>query len=504
VSFGQNMRRGVTWSTIAYVAGKGIGLIALVILARLLMPADFGVVAAVLAYLALIELGSDLGMNATVVYEQERGHSARLNVAFTLNLIVAAVLSAGGVLLAPLIAGFFSLDAHADLFRLAALNPIIAAFGNIHDSVLLRDLRFRRRTITILVRGVARGCVAIALAAAGAGAASIVIGMLAGTMIWAATLWILVPFKPGLSLERAVVRDMVAYGSGAAALEVVALITTRADVVVVARVLGPVALGLYTIAFRIPEILIESVAWNVTVVAFPALSRQRLEDRARLGDAALKLVRWQSLYAAPMATLLAITAPPLIVILFGSSWAGAGPVGSALAVMFGISAVAFPLGDVYRALGRQRWLALINVGQLALVVAGIIAVAPSGIIAVAWVRTGAQLAQAVVLMSVAAAMLPVPARAILRSLRPAAVGALGMGLGAGVVRILLPAPEVGALLAEVVSGVGWSLIALRLAAPATVADARHEFGGMLAGRLRRGRGKATPAWHEASSAQPIR
>src|SRR5439155_20318111 len=140
--FGDRMRRGVTWSTLAYLAGRVLSLVALMVLARLLVPADFGAVAAVTAFLALIEFGSDLGMNATVVYEQERGTSARLNVAFTLNLILATILTMVGVLLAPVVAGFFHLSDQADLFRLASLNPVLAALGNIHDSVLLRDMEF--------------------------------------------------------------------------------------------------------------------------------------------------------------------------------------------------------------------------------------------------------------------------------------------------------------------------------------------------------------------------
>jgi PST family polysaccharide transporter len=487
------MRRGVTWSTLAYLAGRALSLVALMVLARLLVPADFGAVAAVTAFLALIEFGSDLGMNATVVYEQERGTSARLNVAFTLNLVLATMLTVAGVLLAPVVAGFFHLSDQADLFRLASLNPVIAALGNIHDSVLLRDMEFRRRTVAILVRGVARGAVAVILAVAGVGAASIVIGMLAGTLAWAVTQWFLTPFRPRLSLERDVARSMASYGAGAASLEVISLITTRADVVVIGRVLGDVALGLYTLAFRLPEMLIESVAWNVSIVAFPALSRQRVEDRHSLGDATIKLLRWQALYAAPVAAALAVTAPALIVVLFGSQWEEAGAVGSALAVMFGISAIAFPLGDVYRALGRQRLLAVINVFQLGILVAAIVAVASSGILAVAWARVGAQAAQTLLVVGFALRLLDVPARRAVAAVGPALAAAAGVTLGAGAVTLAWDSLTLGPLVASLAAGLAGGLIALRLAAPAMLGELR----GQLRGRLSRPAPKpAHGAWSE--------
>ena len=468
--FGKAMLKGTAWSTIAYTAARALNLVALVVLARLLLPADFGVVAAVSAYLMLIELASDLGMNATVIYEQEHGHGDRLHVAFTLNLILAACLSVVGILAAPTIASFFHLGGHADLFRLGAINPTLAALGNIHDSLLLRDMLFKRRTRALVIRGVVRGLVAIALAVAGVGAASIVIGMLAGTLAWSATQWRLSSYRPRLRFDRKVARSMAAYGGGAASLEVLALLTTRTDVVIVGRVLGGAALGLYTVAYRLPEMLIESVAWNVSVVAFPAMARQRDADRARLGEATMQLLRWQALYAAPVAALLAVSGPAIIVVLFGPHWTGAAGVASALAVMFGISAVAFPLGDVYRALGRQRTLAAINLLQLALLVSTLLAVASSGILAVAWVRAAAQAIQALVLVGIACRMVSVRAGTAAKALMPAMAGAAGVTVGAGAVRVAWPALALGPLVAMIVAGLSLGVVAMRIAAPAAFAQ----------------------------------
>ena len=321
--------------------------------------------------------------------------------------------------------------------------------------------------------------------------------MLAGTFAWAAAQWRLSSFRPQLRFNYGVARSMAAYGGGAASLEVLALLTTRVDVVVVGRVLGGVALGFYTVAYRLPEMLIESIAWNVSVVAFPAMARQRVADRARLGQATTQLLRWQALYAIPVATLLAVIGPAVIVVLFGSQWTSAGDVASALAVMFGISAVAFPLGDVYRALGRQRILAAINLMQLALLVVTLLAVADNGIVTVAWVRAGAQAIQAVLLIGIACRMVSVSRSAIADALLPALVTAAGVLVGAGAVRIAWPALALGPLVAMTVAGLGLGLVAMRVAAPAVFAQ--------LVARVRKsrptGRGgpSVTPASAQASS-----
>ena len=182
--WGSKTRSGIVWTTASFLAGRTSTLVATLVLARLLAPADFGVVAAIVVFLAFVELVSDLGMKATVVFEQETGVSERVQTAFTLNLVLAVGLTALAVALAPAVAAFFGVPDEAGLFRLASVNVLIAGLGNIQDSLLLRELEFRRRIVPELVRSVLRGGVAIILALLGFGAESLVYGMLAGNAAW--------------------------------------------------------------------------------------------------------------------------------------------------------------------------------------------------------------------------------------------------------------------------------------------------------------------------------
>jgi lipopolysaccharide exporter len=335
---------GLFWSNLSYLGTKVITALYLAVLARLLVPSEFGVFAAILVFISVIELVSDLGMKATVIYEQEEGYSERLNTAFTLNVCVAVLLSLAGVLLAPVIAGFFRLEEHTDLFRLASLNPLLKGLGNVHDALLLREMAFGRRIRPELAMVATRAAVAIPLAAAGTGTESLVIGMLAGTAVWSALQWVVSPFRPRLNLDRTVVRTMAGYSSGAMALNGIAALGTRMDVIVVGRVLGERALGLYTIGSRIPELLIDSVAWNLSLVAFPALARKRVADHDGLATATAKLIRYYTLFAAPLAVGLAVLAGPLVVTVFGAQWTDAAGVASAMALFTGIASIGYPLG----------------------------------------------------------------------------------------------------------------------------------------------------------------
>jgi PST family polysaccharide transporter len=370
------------------------------------------------------------------------------------------------VLLAPVVADFFRVGDDAWLFRLAALNPLLRGLGNIHDSLLLRSMRFRARTLPELTLAAVRGVVSVTLAFAGLGAEALVIGLLAGTASWTVVHWIRTPFKPTFALDLDVVRSMASYGSGATMLNVISAVALRVDQAAIGRVLGERALGLYTIAFRIPELLIESVSWNMSRVAFPGLSRQRMADEEGVLAATRRIVHFQSLYAVPVAAGLAVLGPPLIVTLFGAQWAAAGGVASAVAVTSGLSAVGFPLGDTFKALGRQRVLVALNLLQLPIYVGVVVAVASEGILAVAWARTGAEFFHLILVAFAASRVLKASTAAFGRAAGPGLAAGAGMLLGAGAVRLAWPDLWLLPLLAGGAAGLLGATASLRLLAPA--------------------------------------
>lgn len=469
------MRRGVLWATVAVVASRAIGFVTLLVLTRLLAPEAFGTVAAITTFLALIQLGSDLGMQATVVYEQERGVSERVHVAFTLNLLLASAVTLGAVIVAPWVAGFFRVPDATGLFRLASLNLLLFGVGNIHDGLLLREMRFDRRVRPQIVLGAVQAVVAITLALAGLGALAMVLGSLAGTAAWAATLWAITGFRPHLVWRPVVMRSMIGYGGGAAGLEVISVITSRTDVLVVGRMLGDHALGLYTVAFRVPEIVLSNVAWTLSAVAFPALSRLRAERPGEVSAAVARIVGLLALYALPVAVGLAMLSGAIVAALFPPAWSAAGPVLAAVALTAGIDVVLFPLGDAGKAAGKQGTLLLINVLHVPMMIAAMAFAARWGItgVAVAGIAT----------MTLFAAMFLVWARwsvglhlpTIARELRPALAATLGTALALAALRIgWADADPWPLLLVGIATAGGGAMLGVRVLAPGALTSIAAE------------------------------
>jgi lipopolysaccharide exporter len=473
-AWGGMVRRGIVWSVAAFGASKALSLISLLVLARLLAPDEFGVVAAVAAYIALIELGSDVGMKPAIVYEQEQGVSARVQTAFTLNLITATALSGLGVLLAPMVAEFFGVGDHAGLFRLGALNLLLTGLGNVHDALLLRDMSFGRRIRPQIGRDVVRVAVSVGLAFAGLGALALVIGFLAGTATWTAWQWRLTPMRPRLSYESSIARSLIAYGGPAAMLQVLATINSRLDVVLIGHLLDSRALGIYSIAYRLPEVLLASIAYTLGVVAFPALSRRRVRDPGMLGDATMQLLRYMSLYALPVAVGIAVLSTPIVDLLFSRTWHDAAPLLVPIAAAAALYTVVFPLGDLLKAIGKQATIVKINVVLVPLMIVACTVAAPAGVLTVSWALVGTS-ATFAALMSVAVGReLHLGVGAFARAFAPAAAASLGVLAGAGAVRYAWPASSLPATTMAALAGASGALLVLRLSAPRTFVDLVHQ------------------------------
>jgi O-antigen/teichoic acid export membrane protein len=293
------------------------------------------------------------------------------------------------------------------------------------------------------------------------------------------TLWIVKPFRPTLSIQRSAVRGIASYGGWASLLEVLAALAHRTDVAVVGNALGARALGLYTIAQRLPELVVGSVTWNLSIVAFPALSQRRDRGHESLIHTTLNLIRYSALFGIPMGAALAVLAGPLVVVLFSDKWADAAEIMVPLAILYGLVCIVFPLGDTFKALGRQPTMVVVNVVSLPITIAAMVAAAPAGVVAVAWARLGVTVATAIVWLVLIGRALRLSSWQIIDTLIPgfaAAAGATAAGLAA---RALVPGDSIGALVvASLAVGAG-GLIALRIFARGEYQELRTLLHGRL-------------------------
>lgn len=426
--------RGVAWAFLATAASRLAWLLALAVLTRWLSPEQFGLFGVGLVVLLYLDTIGDLGTGAALVFWPERESDAA-EVTLRVNLAVGVLFTLALLLAAPAVAGFFHQPEAVPLLRALAPAFLLRALGNTHDALCRKRLRFRERLAPELALALGKAGVAVGLALAGFGVWSLVAGQLTGLALWTAVLWRVVPWRPRwraggrrtggwrTTAWRELAGPMLRYGRGILAVDVLSAVVHHADVVVVGRMLGAAALGLYQIAAKVPEATVTVAVWVVGKVLFPAFSRLHAA-RDRLDRAYLAVLRHVSLLTLPAAAGLILVAEPLTATVFGGEWRGAAPVLQGLAAYAGLRSLGSHAGDLLKGTGRTGGLAALAVVKAVLLLPCLV-LAGRGVLgsgdasAVAWTLAAVTAVNAAISVAVGARIAGVGVGAILRALAPA-------------------------------------------------------------------------------------
>lgn len=414
--------RGIAWSMFGSFGGRAISMVSLAILARLLVPEDFGLLAFALVFIAYLETVGDLGTSAALVYWPGRWRDVA-QLTFLANVSMGLFWVAISMATASAVATFFGSPNGAPVLRTLCWVVLIKSLGNTQDALLQRDLRFRTRLIPELALLGTKAVTSVAFAIMGFGVWSLVWGQLIGQAIATGMLWVLVPWRPGMSLPLRQVGHVFRYGRGIVSVNLVAAVVHHADYVIVGRFLGVAVLGVYQMAYRVPDMVVTLLVRVTSKVLFPALSRVR-DAGGEMGDIFFPALRYLSLITFPATVGLALMAEPIILSLFGDQWVESVPILRAIAVYAGIRALGSFTGDVLKAAGRPGWLAVLGIARAVVLVPALLMAARHGALAVAWVLAAVAVLSTGVNLTLACHLLRASAGVLVRSLVPGVISSI--------------------------------------------------------------------------------
>lgn len=415
--------RGMAWAYGAYAGGRTLVLVSTAILARLLTPSDFGVVALAIVFITFLEAIKDLGLSQALIVASPEEEAARAQTVFAWSIVLGLVLTVITAAISPLVASFFGQPQLKGLLPVLGLMFILRSLGATHESLARKHLNYRVRTISEIVEAGVRGVVGIALALDGFGAWSLVIGFVLGVASNSLVLWLLVDFRPRWRLTHTHLRDLLSFGGVLTLVDVAAVIFYNTDYLFIGRVLGAASLGLYSIGFRIPELLILNVAHVAADVLFPAYSAL---DRTRLREGYITALRYMTMLTVPLAAGLVVLARPLILVVFGHKWVGSIPVTRVIALYTLFATLAIPPGTVLK-VTRRAWLMVIFSVPMVFILAALLLIFTShGIVAVAVATTALQATVAPMQATVVSRQLSMPLWDSIRELIPPTLAAVAM------------------------------------------------------------------------------
>ncbi|MCQ3936876.1 MAG: hypothetical protein DPW18_07490 [Chloroflexi bacterium] len=351
--------KGMGWTYLSFGLAKVLNLVAISILARLLIPEYFGMVALATLTMDYLSVISDLGLGAALIQKRDRIEEAA-NIAFIFNVSAGILLTAAAFLIAPYAAVFFKEPQVTSVLRYLGLTFTITSFGSVQNVLLQRELNFRRKIVPELGNTLIKALISISLAFAGFGVWALVFGQLAGAAFSSLLLWIIVPWRPKFTWDTTLAKDMFKYGLSIMGNNAISIWEDSFDYFIIGLLYTPAALGIYTLAYRLPQTLVLNILWIMTAVLFPAFSSLQSQMDI-LKKSFLSVMRYVELLVTPICLGMFIAADPLIRVAFGDQWLDAIPILQALSLYAWVVSIGFHVGDVYKAIGRPDILIKISI-----------------------------------------------------------------------------------------------------------------------------------------------
>ena len=350
LSIAQRTLKGIFWVYVSFFGGRLLTLVTTGILARLLVPEDFGLIGFALIILAFIEAARSLGVNDALIYTSEKVQEAADTV-FIINVALSALQFLIAFLLAPLLVNLFDDPRIVQVTQVMALTFIIDGFGKTHDALLQKELEFRRRFLPELLSAIVKGIFSIVLALAGYGIWSIVLGNLIGALARTIAKWYVLNWRPRLHFYMDRARALWGYGVHILMFELLNIALEQADQLMIGVLMGQLQLGYYAIALKIQEIIIVNFSLLLTRVLFPTFAKLK-DDAKKLTEGFLATTRYTAYVTVPIGLGMSAVAPELIILIFGDQWEPSIILLQLLSLMGMVATLAWCAGDVLKAIGR--------------------------------------------------------------------------------------------------------------------------------------------------------
>lgn len=456
--------RQTIWNYLIFALSKSSTLLMTVVVARMLTPAEFGVFALAVLVVNLFDYVKDLGV-ASALVQNRRDWGVLAPTGLTLSVLFG--LSASGLLaaIAPVAAHALGQPELTGLIRVLAIGLGISALSTIPLAWLRRSMNFSARLVPEFTGALAKTGLTIGLAAAGFGVWSLAYGQLAAAVVMTVLYWWVARVRPRLAFDGPVCRELIRFGVPVTAVTLLAYAIYNVDYLAIGERLGATDLGFYTLAYRIPELLILSLCVVVSEVLFSALSLRQTDSEALTGHY-IRVLTAVAAITVPLGIGLALAAQPLVAILYGANYAESAPILAVLAIYTAVYSASFHAGDVFKAIGRPGILTAINAAKLAVLVGPIWWAAGHSALMVAWALLGVEVLHFLVRITVLHAVTGITWVSVLGGLWRPTAAAVPMGLvlyGLGHVTDRLAAPLELAVL--IVVGMGVYVLLLRFTAP---------------------------------------
>ncbi len=360
----QRVVSGTFWVFAGRVVEKALHFVKIIILARLLAPAHFGLMGIALLAMETLEAFTQTGFQKALIQKD-------IDVEGYISSVWMATIGRGIVLFGvlyiagPWIAHFFEEPRAASLIRVVAFSLLIHSFTNVRTVYFQKYLQFSKQILYSLSGTVADFSVSIYVALAYRSVWALVFGLLAGQVIRLCISYFLIPARLSLRFDFKQVRKLFAFGQWIFGSSIIMFLVTKGDDVIVGKFLGIQALGFYQMAYAISNLPATEITHLISQVTFPAYAELQKHTQ-RLKDAYFKVLQTTAFLSIPLAGLVYIFALEFTQIFLGKKWLPMTSALKILALWGAVRSLGATTGPMFQATGNPKTATKLQLFQLIL------------------------------------------------------------------------------------------------------------------------------------------
>ncbi len=339
------------WKLMERGGTQGIQFIVQIVLARLLLPEEYGIIAIVMVFILLANVFVQSGFNTALIQKKDADEVDFSSVLY-LSLAVAGVLYIIIYFSAPFIASFYTQPLLVPVLRVLSITLFIGAFNSIQNAFVARNMLFKRLFVSSLGAVIISGVVGIIAAYHGWRVWALVAQHLTNQLTIAIILWFTVKWRPYLLFSFKRVKLLFAYGSNLLASTLIDTLYRELRTLIIGRMYTPAILGFYSRGQQFPKIIVSNINGSIQSVMLPALSAHQ-DNRKRVKDMMRRAIVTSSFLIFPMMIGMAVVAEPLVKIVLTEKWLPAVPFLQIFCISFSLWPIHTANLQAINAMGRS-------------------------------------------------------------------------------------------------------------------------------------------------------
>lgn len=311
------------WKLMERGGTQGIQFIVQIVLARLLLPEEYGTIALLTIFMAIANVFVQSGLNTALV-QKKNVDEIDFSSVFFMSLCIAGILYVTLFFAAPFIAGFYVEPKLISVLRVLSFTLFFGAFNSIQNAVISRNMQFKKLFYSSLGATVVSGTIGILMAYTGFGIWALVIQQLTNQLLITIILWFTVKWRPKLLFSFNRVKILFSYGWKLLISVLIDTLYMNLSSLLIGIIYSPAMLGFYNRGQQFPALLVTNINGSIQSVMLPALSSQQ-DNRQRVKSMVRRSIVTSSFIMFPMMIGLAVIAKPLVLILLTDKWLPAVP-----------------------------------------------------------------------------------------------------------------------------------------------------------------------------------